>query len=74
MKLAKSSVDINTQSKQSIINYLWAIQRLQFSLTSVFATLFDPCLVCLALILSTFRCFIRHFRTVSKVNEKGCVD
>ena len=53
IKLAKLSVDINIQSKQSIINCSESIQRQPFRLTSAFITFFAACLVILALILST---------------------
>ena len=69
MGQAKSFVDINIQSKQSIIN---SIVHSQFRLTSAFATIFDACLVTLEHILLTFLQFVSFviFRTVPKVKEK----
>ena len=66
-----SFVDINIQSKQSIII---PIVRSQFRLTSALATFFDACLVTLAHVLSTSLQFVSFaiFRTVSKVRGKGC--
>ena len=64
-------MDINTQSKQSIII---SIVHSQFRLTSAFATFFDACLVTLAHIpsMSPLIASFAIFRTVSKVKEKGC--
>ena len=64
-------MDINIQSKQSIIN---SIADSQFRLTSAFVTFFDTCLVTFAHILFSFPKFVSFavFRTVSKVKEKGC--
>ena len=57
IKQAKSSVDVNIQSIQSISNCSQSIQRLQFRLTSAFATFFDAYLVILALIVSASTLF-----------------
>ena len=64
-------MDLNIQSKQSIIN---SIVHSQFRLASAFATIFDACLVTFAHILATYPLFVSFaiFRTVSKVKEKGC--
>ena len=64
-------MDINIQSKQSIIN---SIVHSQFRLASAFATFFDACLVTFAHIISMSPLFVSFaiFRTVSKIKEKGC--
>ena len=58
-------MDINIQSKQSIIN---SIVHSQFRLASAFATFFDACLVTFVHILSTSPLFVSFaiFRMVSK--------
>ena len=64
-------MDINTQSKQSIINL---IVHSQFRLIPAFSTFFDAYLVTFAHILSMSPLFVSFaiFKTVSKVKEKRC--